>query len=102
MTGIEAGAAVASALAAVAGTTYGVAAGEDQKRRNKNALRRADQEKQRAMGEAASAKRMEDQKIAVANRKKPNLASLLASTLSGSGGGVSSTLLSQPKTLLGN
>jgi uncharacterized protein HemX len=88
------GALVASAAAAAAGTGYAVYAGEQGRKAQKEAANRQEAAQREAATQARSQQRRSQQAMAMANRREPDVASILQSTMDA--GGPTSTMLTGP------
>jgi uncharacterized protein HemX len=85
---------VTSAVAAVAGVGYSLYAGEQGRKAQKEAANRQEAAQREAATQARSQQRRSQQAMAMANRREPNVASILQSTMDA--GGPTSTMLTGP------
>ncbi len=95
-TALATGVAVAGAAAAAAGTGYSIYAGERADKAQKQALGEQRQAQQQAAAQAASQQRRSAQAMAAANRRQPDMGSIMAGAAEGAGGGPTSTMLTGP------
>ena len=94
--GIEIAIAAAAAAAAAAGTGYAVYAGERADKAQEQALGEQRQAQTQASAQAASQQRRSAQAMAAANRRQPDMGSIMAGAAEGAGGGPTSTMLTGP------
>ena len=85
-----------SAVAAIAGTTYGVIASEQGKRAQEKAMNEQRQAQDRAARSAEAQANRSQEAMNAANRKAPDVSNIMQNAARMAGGGVGSTLLTGP------
>lgn len=96
MSGAVTIATIASAVAAAAGTGYGIYAGQKNQGAQKKALAQQTTAQQTAEANALSTERKGEVAQNAANQKTPNVAAILAKAAQMGNGGISSTMLTGP------
>ena len=94
--------AISSILAGIAlgigaaGTGYTVAAGEDAKRKQADALRKQESAQTQAVASAEKQRQTSEVAINQANRKRPDVSSIMQAVSDASSGGAAGTMLTGP------
>ena len=88
--------AIIAAAAGAASTGYSIAAGEDAKRKQADALTRQKQEQQTAVNAAQGQRKQGEMAVNQANRQQPNVAGIMESASAASSGGAAGTMLTGP------
>ena len=92
-TTIIAGAALA---VGAAGVGYTIAAGEDAKRKQADALGKQERAQTQAVASAETQRQQSQQLVNQANRKKPDVSSIMQAAAAASSGGAAGTMLTGP------
>ena len=90
------GAAVVGAAAAAAGAGYSIAAGEDAKRKQADALGKQERAQTQAVASAETQRQQSQQLVNRANQKKPDVSSIMQAAADSSKGGAAGTMLTGP------
>ena len=90
------GAAALGAGAAAAGAGYTIAAGEDAKRKQADALGRQQKAQEQAVNAAQGQRKQSEMAMNKANQQQPNIAGIMESASAASSGGAAGTMLTGP------
>ena len=90
------GAMIAATAAAAAGTGYSIYAGEQSKKAQGEAMAQQRQAQDRAAKDAAAQAEKSQEAINAANRKSPDVSSILGAAAKGAAGGPAGTMLTGP------
>ena len=90
------GAAVVGAAAAAAGAGYTIAAGEDAKRKQADALGRQQKAQTQAVTAAQGQRKQSEMAMNRANQQQPNVAGIMEAASAASSGGAAGTMLTGP------
>ena len=85
-----------AAAATAAGTGYTIAAGEDAKKKQAAALSKQEAAQTQAVGAAEKQRQTSEMTINQANRKKPDVSSIMQSAGESASGGAAGTMLTGP------
>lgn len=90
------GAAATGAAAGLGGLGYGIYAGERGAAAQEKAARQQAQAQATAAGQARSQQRQSEMAMAAANRRQPDIATMMANAAEGAAGGPAGTMLTGP------
>ena len=96
MTGAIAVAGVVGVAVAAAGLGYTIAAGEDAKRKQADALRKQESAQKQAVNAAQGQRKQSEMAMNRANQQQPNIAGIMESASAASSGGAAGTMLTGP------
>ena len=96
MTGAIAVAGVVGVAVAAAGLGYTIAAGEDAKRKQADALRKQESAQKQAVNAAQGQRKQSEMVVNQANRQQPNIAGIMQAASAASSGGANGTMLTGP------
>ena len=82
--------------ATAAGVGYTIASGEDAKRKQADALGKQERAQQQAVASAETQRQQSEQLVNQANRKKPDVSSIMQAASAASSGGGAGTMLTGP------
>ena len=88
--------AVAGVAASVGGLGYTIAAGEDAKRKQADALGKQERAQQQAVNAAQGQRKQSEMAMNRANQQQPNIAGIMESASAASSGGAAGTMLTGP------
>jgi hypothetical protein len=88
--------AIGSAAVGAAGLGYTIAAGEDAKRKQADALRKQESAQKQAVNAAQSQRKQSEMVVNQANRQQPNIAGIMQAASAASSGGANGTMLTGP------